>query len=431
MTAPETALQFLLSVSGAAAPVIPSPDVQARTGLFYLLLIVLIPVLIALFFLVRFVYRNTIGERMKTTIIEDYRKEAGGYERKGKFVSAAAIYEDKLKEHKKAAALYEKGGDYRRAALLYESLGLSQKAREMYEKQGDAEGAAGVSIQEGEYEEAAKIYNKAGQKLDAAIVLERAGRRMAAVKAYREAGEYRRASVLLEQEGMMKEAAEMFGLSLRGKKIDSTNVTDFYAYAFKLEKAGDAVKAVEALQQIDSAYPTYKDVRERLHRLSAGPADKEEVPEGSTTLRSFIRSGRMEPKYSLKLWVQILKKLQDVYKSGRMPGFISPDNIAIDSRNNISFLSGPVSSAYISPEVSKDLQPDARADIYALGVILYEMLTGDLDGIGTTRVIDVVEDVPDWLDEIVIRCIRKVREDRYQSAEEIFADLRKLSHRQA
>ncbi len=55
------------------------------------------------------------------------------------------------------------------------------------------------------------------------------------------------------------------------------------------------------------------------------------------------------------------------------------------------------------------------------------MLTGNMEYLGSTRVIDIVEDVPDWLDEIVIRCIRKVREDRYQSIDDIFTDLKSLS----
>ncbi|MDA8432083.1 MAG: hypothetical protein M0Z60_03860, partial [Nitrospiraceae bacterium] len=195
----------------------------------------------------------------------------------------------------------------------------------------------------------------------------------------------------------------------------------------ELEKAGDAGRAVEVLREIDKADPAYKDVRERLHGLSTGPVAKETVPKGVATLRNFIRSGKIEPRYSLKLWVQILKKLQDAYKRGRRPGLLSPDNITIDAQNTIAFLGVPVSSAYVSPEVTKGLEPDARADVYAAGVILYEMLTGDLEGLGSTRVIDMVGDVPDWLDEIVIRCIRKVREDRYQSIEEIFTDLKTLS----
>jgi hypothetical protein len=54
---------------------------------------------------------------------------------------------------------------------------------------------------------------------------------------------------------------------------------------------------------------------------------------------------------------------------------------------------------------------------------------GNLDGLGSTRIIDTVEDVPDWLDEIVLRCIRKVREDRYPSIELIFSDIRALSEK--
>ena len=63
-----------------------------------------------------------------------------------------------------------------------------------------------------------------------------------------------------------------------------------------------------------------------------------------------------------------------------------------------------------------------------MGVILYEMLTGNLDGLGSTRVSDLVVNLPDWLDELVIRCIRKVREDSdCQSIEEILADIKALS----
>ena len=399
---------------------------QLKTGLSTLFLLLLIPVAIASFFIIRFIYKKTIGEMMKTTLLEDYKKEAEGFEKSGKYVSAANIYESKLKDPKKAASLYEKGGDYRKAAGLYDILGESSKAKEMYEKDGYIENSAQISMRDGEYEDAAKLYDKAGKKLDAALLMERAGRRLAAVRAYREAGDYRNAARLLEDEGMTKEAAEMFGLSLSDKQPDSSTIEDFYTYAFKLEKAGVTEKAIEVYSEIDKADPTYKDVRERLHSL--GPASAEEKTlEGKTTVRSLIRSSSMDPKNSLKLWLHILKSLQDSYKGGRPYGLLSPDNIAVDSSNKITFLSRPPSSAYVSPEKAKGLEPDVRADVYSMGVILYEMLTGGLDGLGSTRVADLVHDLPDWLDEMVIRCIRKVREDRYQSIEEIFADIRALS----
>lgn len=404
---------------------IPSSGGDAKTGLTWLFFIIAVPIIILLLALLRFIYKNTIGKKMQTTLLEDYKKEAEDYEKKGKFISAADVYENRLKNPGKAAALLEKGGAHRKAALLYESLGMSQKAKEMYEKQGDMESSAEVSVGDGEYEEAAKLYNKAGKKIDAAMMFERAGRNLAAMRAYREAGEYRRASVLLEKEGMGKEAVEMFGLSLAGKAAEASNIADYYLYAHKLEGIGETEKALGVLKEIDEVDPSYKDVREKIHLLSPS-AQKEEAPEGTTRLKSLIRSGRMEPKYSLKLWVQMLRKLQEAYKGGRGFGLLSPDTVAIDLQNNVSFLSGFVSSGYRAPEVSKGEQPDVRADIYSSGVMLYEMLTGCLDGLGARRVSDIT-DVPDWLDEIVIKCIRKVKEDRYQSLEEIFIDLKNLS----
>jgi len=136
---------------------------QLKTGLSTLFLLLLIPVAIALFFIIRFIYKNTIGEMMKTTLLEDYKKEAEGFEKSGKYVSAANIYESKLKDPKKAAGLYEKGGDYRKAAGLYDLLGESSKAKEMYEKDGNIENSAQVSMREGNYEDAAKLYDKAGK----------------------------------------------------------------------------------------------------------------------------------------------------------------------------------------------------------------------------------------------------------------------------
>jgi tetratricopeptide (TPR) repeat protein len=413
----------LLEVTGLSL----SPQIeQVKTGISVLFLLLLIPVVIALFFVIRFIYRHTIGEKMKTTLLEDYKKEAEGFEKSRRYVSAANIYESKLRDRKKAASLYEKGGDFNRAAMLYDLLGDGSKAKEMYEKDGNIEDAAEVSIREGEFEDAAKLYDKAGKKIEAALVMERAGRRLPAVRAYREAGDYKNAARLLDAEGMIKEAAEMFGLFLRDKEPDGSNVQDFYTYAFKLEKAGETEKALEVYRRIDKTAPTYRDVRERLQSL--GPAmEKEADLEEKTTVRSFIRSGSMDPKNSLKLWIHILRNLQDAYKTGKPYGLLSPDNITVDCRNAISFLSRTPSSAYIAPERGKGLEPDGRADVYSMGVILYEMLTGSLDGLGSTRVAALVHDLPDWLDEMVIRCIRKVRDDRYQSIEEIFADIRTLS----
>lgn len=418
--------RFMLPVMESVGITAGAAADQARTGLSVLLYILIFIISAGAIFVVVFIYRNTLGRRSKTTLKEDYRKVAEDFEKAGRFVSAANIYEHQLKNKARAAELYERGGDFRQAAFLYDLLGEGDKAREMYEKDGDIDSAATVATLEGDYEQAAKLYYDSGKKIDAAQLLEQSGRNMAAVRIYREAGDYRKASQLLEAEGMLKEAAEMFGISLRDKR-PRESIDDYYAYALKLEKAGEGQMALEVFRDIDSANPLYRDVRERIHALA--PPPQEEDLGSRTTLRSFIRSGKIEPKHALKLWVHILKALQEAYRCGKECGSLSPDTIAIDARNTISFLLRQVSSAYASPETQKGMKPDACSDIYSAGVILYEMLMGGLDGLGSSRIIDSVEDVPEWLDEILLKSIRKVREDRYQSIETIFEEIKELSRK--
>ena len=403
------------------------PDITIKKAVFAISLCVILPLLVALFFLLRSVYRNTIAKKLKTTVLEDYQKEARAYEKSGEFVSAADVYEKHLNDHSKAAALYEKGGDYTRAADLYNFLGMTDKAKEMYAKAGDLEDAAEVALMEGELDEAAALYDKAGKKDDVAKVMKQAGKAMYAVKAYREAGEYKKAAMLLNEEGMPAEAAEMLGFYLHEKEPDNETIEDFYTYARLLEKTADTRKAIEILAKIYKANPEFEDVKERLVSLRPRPEQEEEVPAGKTVLRSFLRGGRIEPLYSLKLWVQVLKSLQNAVGNGWPVGLLSPENIVIDARNNVSFLKRTQPPAYAPPEIIKGLDLDERAEIYSAGVILFEMLTGGLEGLGSARVAAIAEDVPEWLDEIVIKCTKKVREDRYQSLQDIFTDLKRLS----
>lgn len=404
-----------------------APNVEdIKKSLALLLGIIAIPVIIIGFFIARSIYRNTIGKKFQTTLLEDFKKAAEGYEKAGKHVSAAVIYEKRLKDMRKAAVLYEKGGDLRKAAEIYEILGMNEKTKEMHIKDGNIDAAAQVLLRDGEFEEAAKMYAKAGKKIDAAVALEKAGRMLAAAKTYREAGEYRKAAELLEGEGMTKEAVEMFAVSLRDKEINEDTLQDFYSYALKLEKILDKKKAVEVYKAIDAFNPTYIDVRERLHALTVSPQHEKDLA-GKVTLRGFMKNGRIEPKLCLKLWLQILKGLQDEYKKGRKYGLITPENILFDSNNNVSFLKGNPTSVYTAPEQSKGISADLSSDIYSLGIILYEMLTGGIEGLGSQSVAEIDPEIPSWLDDLVIKCIKKVKNDRYQSIEEIFKDIKILS----
>ncbi len=415
---------------------------KGLSALFWgLLLIAAVPIAILLGLkIVRYV-----RVRRQKELIEQMRQEAQRHEKAGEFVSAGLLYE-KLNDPMKAAGLFELAGDFKRAAVIYESLGEMGKTKEMYEKAGDPEKAAETCIIAGDYIEAARIFRQSGDKLRTAQALEMTGNRLAAVRAYREANDYQKAAQLLREEGMLKEAAEMYGISLVGEDMERANIEKFYYYASLLETAGEAKKACEIYRGIAEVNPHYRDTAEKIRALAPNEKaeeEKEEEPAASPDapaeataaeaprgirLRSLL-SHRMEPRYSLRLWVQILKSLDREMKQGLPINSLTPDSIFIDAANAVSFCDAPANVSYVAPEAASASSADQVSSIYSMGVILYEMLAGDLGSFGRKKPGELRNDIPGWLDELTVKCAERERAGRYQSFDEIFSTLLSLKNR--
>ena len=112
--------------------------------------------------------------------------------------------------------------------------------------------------------------------------------------------------------------------------------------------------------------------------------------------------------------------------------------VAIGGQTAVGVVLGTVS--YMSPEQALGRDLDQRSDLFSLGVVCYEMLTGTLpfEGASATEIIDAIihkepiaiarfnYDVPPELERIVRKCMEKDRERRYHSAREAAIDLRNL-----
>ena len=113
-----------------------------------------------------------------------------------------------------------------------------------------------------------------------------------------------------------------------------------------------------------------------------------------------------------------------------------PDLLAEEMRNAVG------SPAWIAPEQIVGVRGDVRSDIFAIGVMLYEMLTGELPfGAPTTQgglrqrlwmtptpPRQLREDVPSWLQEIILRCLEPEAAQRYPSAAHLAFDLAHPEH---
>ena len=157
-------------------------------------------------------------------------------------------------------------------------------------------------------------------------------------------------------------------------------------------------------------------------------------------LRQAIRSGGIAPKEALAIVPQICDALQFAHDEGIVHRDIKPENILVDKRGRVKIAdfglakllgraSGDVALTatqqvmgtlrYMAPEQMEGTKTvDHRADIYSLGVVFYELLTGELP-IGRFAPPSKKVEIDVRLDEVVLRALEQEPAQRYQHASDV------------
>jgi predicted Ser/Thr protein kinase len=165
-------------------------------------------------------------------------------------------------------------------------------------------------------------------------------------------------------------------------------------------------------------------------------------------LRQAIEGRTLAPKEALAIVPQICDALQYAHDEGIVHRDIKPENILIDKRGRVKIADFGLAKLlgherpehsltgthqvmgtlrYMAPEqMEGSREVDHRADIYSLGVVFYEMLTGELP-IGRFAPPSQKVEVDVRLDEVVLRSLEKEPERRFQHASEVKTEVERIS----
>lgn len=178
-----------------------------------------------------------------------------------------------------------------------------------------------------------------------------------------------------------------------------------------------------------------------------------ELIDGITLKQYLQKKSVLDPSEVLDFTIQTAKALEHAHSKGIIHRDIKPQNIMLLKDGMIKVADFGIASLentveenngetvgsvhYIAPEQARGEAPDARSDIYSLGIVMYEMLTGRLPYVGNSDVEvavkhmntdpvtprDIVPSIPEELERICLKAMNSNIDERYQSASEMLADL--------
>lgn len=178
-----------------------------------------------------------------------------------------------------------------------------------------------------------------------------------------------------------------------------------------------------------------------------------ELVEGITLKKYIEKKSRLSYKEAVSVAIQVSMGIEVAHNNHIIHRDIKPQNIIISKDGKAKVTDFGIAKAatsntitsnvmgsvhYTSPEQARGGYSDEKSDIYSLGVTMYEMLTGRVPFNGETTVAiaikhiqeempsprTIVEDIPDSVERIVMKCCQKSPERRYQNMRELIADLK-------